>query len=94
MEVSPYNNPGKSHWSAVKHVLAYIKGTLDYRITYRADGELSPTRYIDSDFAGCKDTHCSIERNIFIVAGGPVSWESKRQETVEVKYMGFLRTAT
>jgi len=24
------HNPGKSHWSAVKYVLAYIKGTLDY----------------------------------------------------------------
>jgi len=24
------HNPEKSHWSAVKHVLAYIKGTLNY----------------------------------------------------------------
>jgi len=45
---------------------------------------------------GCKDTHCSIEGNIFIVAGGPVSWENKRQEkvalsTVEAEYMGFSR---
>ena len=68
-------------------------------ITYRADGELSPTGYVDSDFAECKDTHHSIEGNIFIVAGGPVSWESKRQETialstVEAEYMGFSRAAT
>jgi len=40
----------------VKHVLAYIKGTLDYRITYKADSELKPTGYVDSDFAGYKDT--------------------------------------
>jgi len=92
------HNPGKLHWSAVKHVLAYIKGTLDYRITYSTDGELSPIGYINSNFARYKDIHCSTEGNIFIVAKGPVSWESKRQETVtlsmvEAKYMGFLRVA-
>jgi len=36
---------------------------------------------------------------IFIVAGGPVSWESKRQDTValstaEAEYMAFSRTTT
>jgi len=65
-------NPGKSYWSAVKHVLAYIKETLDYGITYRTDGKLSPTRYVDSDFAEWKDTCHSTEGNIFIVAEGPV----------------------
>ena len=93
------HNPGKSHWTAIKHVLAYIKGTLNYGITYKADAELNPTGYVDSDFAGCKDTRRSTEGNIFIVAGGPVSWESKRQETValstvEAEYMGFSRATT
>ena len=93
------HNPEKSYWSKVKHVLTYIKGTLDYRITYRADGELSSTGYVDSDFAECKDTCCSTEGNIFIVTGEPILWESKRQETVvlstvKAEYMGFLRTAT
>jgi len=93
------HNPGKSHWTAIKHVLAYIKGTLNYGITYKADAKLNPTRYVDSDFAGYKDTCCSTEGNIFIIAGGPVSWESKRQETValstvEAEYMGFSRATT
>jgi len=69
---------------------------LNYEITYKANAELNPTRYVNSDFAGCKDTCCSTKGNIFIIAGGPVSWESKRQETVvlstvEAKYMGFSR---
>jgi len=46
------HNSEKSYWSEVKHVLAYIKGTLDYKITYRADGELSSTRYVDPNFTG------------------------------------------
>jgi len=54
---------------------------------------------VNSDFAGCKDTYHSTEGNIFIVAGGPVSWESKRQETValsmvEAEYIGFSRATT
>lgn len=28
------HNPGRAHWNALKHTLAYVKGTLDYAITY------------------------------------------------------------
>ena len=67
------HNPGKSHWNAIKHVLTYIRGTLNYGITYRAGSKLNPTGYVNSDFAGCKNTRCSTEGNIFVVTGGPVS---------------------
>ena len=55
--------------------------------------------YVDSDFAGCHNTRRSTEGAIFLVAGGPVSWESKRQDTValstvEAEYMVFSCTAT
>jgi len=93
------HNPGKPHWNAARHVLAYIKGTMSHSITYKADSDLTPIGYVDSDFTGCKDTRWSTEGNIFIVAGGPISWESKRQETVtlsmvEAEYMGFSRVTT
>ena len=93
------HNPGKSHWNALKHTLAYVKGTIDYGITYRGGGTLNPIGYVDSDYAGCKDTRRSTEGNVFIVTGGPISWESKHQETValstvESKYMAFTRATT
>jgi len=52
--------------------------------------------YVDSDFAGCKNTRQSTKGNIFVVAGGPVSWETKRQDTValltvEAEFMAFSR---
>ena len=64
-----------------------------------AGEDLNPTGYVDSDFAGCRDTRRSTEGNIFVVAGGPVSWESKRQETValstvKAEYMAFTRATT
>jgi len=54
---------------------------------------------MDSDFADCKDMCCSTKENIFVVAGGPVLWESKRQETValstvKAEYMSFSRAMT
>jgi len=67
------NNPGRSYWNALKHILAYVKGTIDYGITYRGGGTLNPISYVDSDYAGCKDTRCSTEGNVFIVTDGPVS---------------------
>jgi len=41
----------------------------------------------------------SIEGNIFVVAGRPVFWKSKRQETVvlstvEAGYIGWIHTFT
>lgn len=51
---------------------------------------------MDADYAGDGDTRRSTEGHIFFVAGGPVSWASKRQETValstvEAEYMAFTR---
>ncbi|KAF7770863.1 hypothetical protein Agabi119p4_6837 [Agaricus bisporus var. burnettii] len=80
----------------MKHALAYVKGTLDYGITYYPDSDLKPYGYVDADFAGDRDSRRSTEGHIFFVAGGPVSWASKRQETValstvEAEYMAFTR---
>ena len=50
------HNPGKPHWNTIKHVLGYIKRTIDYGVTYKVTGDLNLIGYVDSDFAGCKDT--------------------------------------
>ena len=63
------HNPGKAHWNVLNHVLGYIKGILDYAIRYCAGATLDPVGYVDFDFAGCKNTRCSTEGNIFVVAG-------------------------
>jgi len=90
------HNPRKPHWNMLKHILAYVKGTAHYGITYKARSDLNPIGYVDSDFAGCRELRCSTEGNTFIIAGGLVSWESKHQETVglstvEAEYIAFTR---
>jgi len=93
------HNPAKSHWNALKYVMFYIKGTLNYEITYEGGGNLNPIGYVDLDYTGCKNSRKLTEDNVFIVAGGPVSWECKQQgtvalSTVETQYMGFTYTTT
>ncbi|KAJ3505815.1 hypothetical protein NLJ89_g7219 [Agrocybe chaxingu] len=92
-------NPGPRHWKALQHVLAYIKGTLHYKITYDPNSPegLNVSGYSDSDYAGDPDTMHSTGGYVFTMAGGPVVWSSKRQattasSTTEAEYMALNRS--
>ena len=91
-------NPGLDHWNALMHVIGYIKNTIDYGLTYSRDSDLSPVAYVDADYGGCKDTRRSTSGYVFTMAGGPVTWSSKRQatvalSTVEAEYVAMSRCA-
>ena len=48
--VSRYqSDPGVEHWTAVKHILKYLKRTRDYMLVY-SSGSLKTLGYTDSDF--------------------------------------------
>ena len=48
--VSRYqSNPSRDHWTAVKHILKYLRRTRDYMLVYHGN-ELAPIGYIDFDF--------------------------------------------
>ena len=49
-------SPGFSHWTAVQHVLRYLKQTRNYALTLGNMQEITLTGYTDSDFAGCTNT--------------------------------------
>jgi hypothetical protein len=93
-------NPGPAHWRAVQHLLAYLKGTLDYKITYRrgAPSGIRPVGWVDADYAGDLDTRRSTSGEVFMMSGGPVSWSSKKQATValsttEAEYVALTRSS-
>ena len=73
----PYN----SHWSAVKRVLRYLKGTTYLGLLYRPD-ELNLTGYSDADWAGDTEDRKSTSGYVFMMSGSAVSWRSKKQSSV------------
>lgn len=95
--LSQFNsNPGLQHWSAVKRVLRYLNGTMTYKLAYGAESDytISPTLmgYCDADWASNIDDRKSITGYVFMLAGGAVSWQTKKQPTValssvEAEYM-------
>ena len=92
------SNPGLDHWNALMHVVGYIKNTIDHGLTYSRDSDISPIAYVDADYGGCRDTRRSTSGYVFLMAGGAVTWSSKRQatvalSTVEAEYVAMSRCA-
>ena len=88
------SNTGWTHWLAIKHLLHYMKATLDYPITYSPDPAQPETfiMFSDADHGGCKDTGCSTGGYVVKMSTGVVSWFSKLQNnvalsTTEAEYM-------
>ena len=75
-------NPGINHWNTIMHIVGYIKNTIDYGLTYSHNSDLSPTIFVDANYGGCRDIHCSSLEYVFMIAGGAVTWSSKHQTTV------------
>ena len=85
------HKPGEKHLQAAKHVLRYLKGTVELGIRYTRDMERLKKRdkklnvlctLSDSDFAGCKDTSRSTSGYMILMNGGVVAYYSGRQSTV------------
>jgi len=87
-------NPGIPHLQASKHILRYLKGTAHFVLKMGRTGRhgIDLVGWTDSDWAQDPDSRCSIGGFLPDVAGGVVSWQSKKQptvalSTVEAEYM-------
>lgn len=85
--LSRYNiNPGLGHWKCAKHVIRYLKQTIDYKILYCKTGK-PLYAYTDANWAGDQDERKSCSGSVHILAGGPISWFSKKQTSVALSTM-------
>jgi len=76
-------DPGVPHWEAIKWVLAYLAGTIEFGICYGGTGIANHlVGYSDSDFAGCEDTRRSTSGLIFILNEGAISWTCHLQKPI------------
>ena len=74
--------PRDSHWTLVKRILRYIRGTMTLGLTLTASTSLEMVAYSDADWAGCPDTHRSTSGYTVYLGDSLISWSSKRQATV------------
>ena len=93
--------PLSCHLNAAKNLLRYLKGIKDLAINYGVlltvpisnivkdipYDPLLPLRFNNSDFTNDKVISKSIYGYLFIMAGGPVSWKSKRSSIITLLTM-------
>ncbi|OJT04063.1 Copia protein [Trametes pubescens] len=101
------SRPGPAHWTAVKRVFRYLKGTLDYGMTYGRKGEtharayyrnLRLEGYSDADWGANPVDRKSISGYAFLIGSGVIAWSSKKQAVValsstEAEYMAISYAA-
>ena len=87
-------NPGQSHWMAVKRIMRYLKGSMHLSLVFGPPAtnsgsvddlqneNLSLLAFCDSDWAGNIDNRRSTSGGIFLINNGPVVWTTREQKTV------------
>jgi len=83
----------KPHLDVVRHILKYIKHTLQCRIFYEAKNQLQIHGYTDANWAGNVSDRRLTSGFMFSFGSGAVSWNSKKQPTIalsstEAEYKG------
>lgn len=94
------SQPGQQHWTALKRVVRYLKGTMDHCLTfYRDDRALPLIGFADADWATDTEDRKSVSGFVFQVYGSTVVWSSKKQTTVatsssEAEYVALSAAAS
>jgi hypothetical protein len=90
------SKPEKEHWTTIKRVFRYFRGTTSYGLCYQGRPGLEKVvdinGFVNVDWAGDLDHRRSTSRYVFNLFGGAISWMSKRQvvvalSTTEAEYM-------
>ena len=86
------------HWTALKRVLRYLKGTIELGILYSQKSSGECVGYSDADWAGDINDRKSTSGYIFQISGAAVTWRSKKQgcvalSTAEAEYVALSSAA-
>ena len=70
------------HLTALKWILRYLRGSLDYKLLLQPSPTSELVVYTDADWAGCPDTRRSTSGYVVFLDANLVSWATKRQPVV------------
>ncbi|GJU00696.1 ribonuclease H-like domain-containing protein [Tanacetum coccineum] len=87
------HDPREPHFSALKRILRYVQGTLDYGLQLFSSTTDSLIAYSDADWAGCPTTRRSTSGYCIFLGNNLLSWSPKRQpmlsrSSAEAEYHG------
>ncbi|KAK6125101.1 hypothetical protein DH2020_041165 [Rehmannia glutinosa] len=75
-------SPLDSHWRAVKRILRYLAGTLDYGLHLKASTKPQLVAFSDADWASDPDDRRSTTGSCVFFGDNLIAWSSKKQRTV------------
>ncbi|MBW0551936.1 hypothetical protein O181_091651 [Austropuccinia psidii MF-1] len=85
-QLSKYSlKPNAKHWTAVKHLLRYLKNTMTMTLQYSkktSEPDKILAGWADADYVNSKQDRKSITGYVTTVFGNPISWVSKKQSVV------------
>ena len=92
------SRPSREHWTAVKRIMRYLRGTIEYGLVYERGSQDDCIGFSDSDWAGDVEDRKSTSGYMFQICGTAVSWRSKKQScvalsTAEAEYMALASAA-
>jgi hypothetical protein len=77
------SEPHEDHMLAVKHILRYIVGTLNWGVYLKkGSGKTTLVGFTDSDFAGDVDSRKSTLDFFLFLNTGIITWQSNKQSLV------------
>ena len=84
--------PKQIQWTAAKHVLRYLHGTVGYDLQYNSDCDLRLQGFIDSNWFGCTTDRKSTSGCCFSLSSTVISEYNRKQNSValstaKAKYM-------
>ena len=83
------------HWKVVKHIVKYLRGIKDVRLTFGLANPTEVEGYIDYDYAGNTNINQkSTSSYLFTYGGSAISWRLKLQECTTLSTIKAENRAT
>jgi hypothetical protein len=74
--------PRHVHLVAAKHVMRYLKGTIDCGLNYDGDHDFTLSGYTDADWAGSVSVRKNPSGCSFSLGSAMISWQSRKQSRI------------
>ena len=89
--------PGKQHWTAVKRIFCYLKGTQHYGLLYKKGNSDNCSGFSNADWSGNFDDRKSTSGYVFQIGKTAISWRSKKKtcvalSTAKAEYVALSST--